>query len=72
MEVSHKLARVNCSTERVCYLVSDEEWNELVCYAMQFNFQEYSVPIRNASTMQLAGLQIIKRSALNQMAPEQE
>jgi hypothetical protein len=63
MEVAYKLDKVDCDKERICYLVTDEEWDQLVRYAGQFSFQDCSVPGSSLSTMRFAGIEIIKRSA---------
>lgn len=70
MEAAYKLDKVDCDKERICYLVTDEEWNQLVAYAQQFSFQECSMPGGNIATMQFAGIEVIKRSAVSASTDE--
>jgi hypothetical protein len=64
MEAAYKLDKVDCDKERICYLVTDEEWHQICEYARQFSFQETSVPDGRVVTMRFAGIEIIKRSAV--------
>lgn len=66
LEASHKLDRAQCDKERICYLVTDEEWRQLCDYARQFSFDQTSMPDGQVSTMQFAGIEIIKRSSIGQ------
>ena len=64
MEAAYKLDKAQCDKERICYLVTDEEWRQLCEYSRQFSFQQTSVPDCRVSTMRFAGIEIIKRSSL--------
>lgn len=64
MEAAYKLDKAACDKERICYLVTDEEWWQLIRYAEQFNFESCSLPGVAMKTMRFAGIEIIKRSSL--------
>lgn len=64
LEASHRLDQAGCDKERLCYLVTDEEWRQLVEYAQQFNFECGSLPAVDMKTMRFAGIEVIKRSRL--------
>lgn len=64
MEAAYKLDKAACDKERICYLVTDEEWQQLIRYAEQFNYDSCSLPSVSMKTMKFAGIEIIKRSRL--------
>ncbi len=63
LETSHRLDASQCDKERLCYLVSDEEWNQLCRYAGQFEYREHLFD-EKITNMRFAGIEIIKRSAV--------
>jgi hypothetical protein len=65
LETSHRLSASMCDKERLCYLVSDEEWNQLCRYASQFEVRQYLFD-EKITSMQFAGIEVIKRSAVTQ------
>lgn len=67
LQVSHRLAGVDVDKERLCYLVTDMEWEEIIAYSSRFIERER--PDVGLSTMRFAGLEVIKRSALNRGEP---
>lgn len=64
LEAAYKLKRADCDTERLCYLVSDEEWQQLVDYGSWFRFDGCSEPAHPVN-MHFSGIEIIKRSAVH-------
>lgn len=65
LEAAQKLDRADLDKERLCYLVSDEEWLELTEYIKRFEYREY-LPDEKVVTMRFCGIEVIKRSAVNQ------
>jgi hypothetical protein len=63
LKVSQGLDRAMCDKERLCYLVSDTEWTDLVMYISQFEYREYLYDER-VVTMTFAGIEVIKRSSV--------
>ena len=63
LEADQKLDRADLDKERLCYLVSDEEWLELVGYIERFEYREY-LREEKVVTMRFCGLEVIKRSAV--------
>jgi hypothetical protein len=64
VEVSRRLADVPADKERLCYLVTDREWQEVIDYSSLF--MECARPDIGVATMRFAGLEVIKRSSLLQ------
>lgn len=64
MEAAYRLDKAGCDKERLCYLVTDEEWRQLIRYARQFDFDSCSLPAIDMKTFRFAGIEIIKRSSL--------
>jgi hypothetical protein len=62
LEAAHKLSSVNLDKECLCYLVSDEEWLQIIAYSDRFMRRE-DAPI-GVNTMHFCGIEVIKRSAL--------
>lgn len=65
LETAHKLDKADLDKERLCYLVSDTEWLELVGYVEQFEYREY-LREEKVVTLHFCGIEVIKRSAVNQ------
>lgn len=59
-------AIVRALLERLCYLVTDREWQEVIDYSSRF--MERDRPDIGITTMRFAGLEVIKRSSLPQEA----
>lgn len=65
LEAAHKLDKADLDKERLCYLVSDEEWRELTEYIGRFEYREY-LSEEKVVSMRFCGIEVIKRSAVNQ------
>lgn len=63
LEAAHKLAKADLDKERLCYLVSDGEWQELVHYIERFEYRQY-LREEKVKSMHFCGIEVIKRSAV--------